>query len=1039
MGRNVLNIPSGVPFLSTFVDALLSGQVIKCIGPSAPPLNLARTTIYVPTQRAARTLAMEFMRKSATQAVLLPRIQPLGTLDDTEDLTEFSDDAGTFGDEVALAIGDIERRLILAQLILRWARSLSYAIVSIDPDGAPQLDMRENILVSPSSANAIALAKELGALIDELIIENIEPTSIDQVVDASFDKYWSITTRFLRIALREWPAILKQRGFVDRVRRSMAVLTLRTEQIENADGGDPVIALGSTGSNPATATLIDAISRMTHGAVILPGLDRILDDATWLRIGETGEQYDEPTHTHPQYNLKRLLKKLNIDRDVVRDIGAPSRRLSARCALAAHALRPADTTEQWREYRAKESDLFVSSLEGVTLIEAPDERLEALSLALFMRQALETPRRTAVLITPDRTIARRVRAELARFDIDIEDSDGEPLSTTPIGTLARLLVSIGSVGPSGTDIATLLAHPLVTLNFSRDRIAALAPLIEIVVLRRTDRSGARRVEWGGLARELVMENKTHHALNSFAASDYHFIADFFEQLDVALKPMTTLSRDAMLTARIEALRNSIRSVATLRECGDPLTSSRGLKEFAALLEQLLIADAPMDFDDGGFASFLSSLLSEIRIREPSNTYPRLKILGPLEARLIDADLILLAGLDEGVWPPQTNAGPFLNRSMRYALGLSPLERRIGQSAHDFVMAFGSPEVVLSRAVKRGGSPCVASRFVARLGALAGEAYSNCKARGDAMLSIAHALDQPRSIKSCERPQPRPPVELRPAQLSVTRIEILRRDPYSIYAERILRLTPLESLGSKSGAREAGTAIHEALAEFVLTHPCGALPENARDTLLAIAKRKLANFMNNSGFLAFKWPRIEMGLDHALAFEKSRRTQDVEIFIEEHGEWRVQLFDQTTFLLTANADRIEVDPAGTAWVYDFKTGAPPSNSQVLAGFSPQLTLEAAMIESGAFLKVGKRRTHGGAYVHIGGNGDGAPLWIKSKEVCFGDLVAEHRAQLLKMLDQFRDPRRSYPSRPYVAFISRHGDYDHLARVKEWSRNGGESSE
>ena len=272
--------------------------------------------------------------------------------------------------------------------------------------------------------------------------------------------------------------------------------------------GDSVIALGSTGSNPTTAKLLDAISRRARGAVILPGLDRTLDDATWRRIGETGKENEEPTHTHPQYILKRLLKKLHIDRDEVRDIGTPSGRLSARCALAAQALRPADTTEQWREYRVRERDSFSSSLEGVILVEAPDERLEALALALFMRQALETPGRTAALITPDRIIARRVRAELARFDIEVEHSDGEPLGATPIGTLARLLASIGSLGPSGADVATLLAHPLVTMHLCRERIEELAPLIEIVVLRRIDRSAGNRAEWIGLARELVAENQT---------------------------------------------------------------------------------------------------------------------------------------------------------------------------------------------------------------------------------------------------------------------------------------------------------------------------------------------------------------------------------------------------------------------------------------------------------------------------------------------------------------------------------------------------
>ncbi len=270
---------------------------------------------------------------------------------------------------------------------------------------------------------------------------------------------------------------------------------------------------------------------------------------------------------------------------------------------------------------------------------------------------------------------------------------------------------------------------------------------------------------------------------------------------------------------------------------------------------------------------------------------------------------------------------------------------------------------------------------------------------------------------------------------MTRIETLRRDPYAIYAERILKLVPLAPLGAERGAREMGTAIHEVLADFTRAHPCGFLNAGAREKLLELAREQLSIFLSDPGFAAFKWPRVEAGLDHALAFECARREIGVEIHVEERGDWSFTLLDGTTFRLTGFADRIEVDIEGRAAVFDYKTGAPPSNKQVCSGLAPQLTLEAAMIEAGAFKAVGAHQVDCAAYVPIGGAGAGDPLWIKPKDMSFAALVAEHKAQLRNLLNQFRNPERSYPSRPFVAFASRYGDYDHLARVKEWSRNGG----
>ncbi len=1036
MAANVFTIPPGAPFLATFVRALLDGRILSGLD-AADPLALARLAIYVPTQRAGRALAVEFSKALPGPSALLPRIRPLGALEDDDGLSFSPDAAREFDTLLAPAASEIERRLTLGELTLTFARALKHAVISIGDDGEPVFDQREALLVSPTPANACALARELGALIDEFIIEDVAEGAIENVVDDAFDRYWAITRKFLEIALTQWPAVLEQRGLVDAARRQKALIAAQIANLQQASDAPPVVALGSTGSNPTTARLLGAIAHLPQGAVVLPGLDLALDDIGWRHIGAALGEHGEPAFTHPQAMLKRTLSIMRVAREDVREIGAPSPALEARRALVSQALRPADSADQWRIWRAGAASGFEAALQGVTLVEAPDERFEALTLALYMREALDTPGRSAALITPDRNVARRVAAELARFAIEIDNSGGRALALAPIGTLARALAEIAHEGASAVAVASLLAHPLAAFGLPREEVARRAGWIEIAVLRAVPADGDKWSARISDARALTKETHAHPAAKRLADEDWPAIEDLLQRLDAALAPLLAAPRTCALATRVSLLRTALEAVTDGKPSGALLD---GAEEFLELLSEIEAASARLDFDAASFADFLDSLLFEVKIRKSARTHPRLKILGPLEARLIDADLLLLAGLDETIWPPQANSGAFLSRAMRAQLGLSPPERRIGQSAHDFTMALGAGDVVLSRALKRDGAPTVASRFLTRLAALSGDAFATCKRRGDAMLDIAGALDRPSSVAACARPEPRPPVELRPKQLSVTRIETLRRDPYAVYAERILRLQPLEPLGAEFGARELGTAVHAAIEDFVRAHPHGPLPDDARETLLDLAREKLAIFLHDPSFRAFKWPRVEAGLDNALQFEAKRRALGARIYIEQSGAWDLRLFDGTTFRLTARADRIEVDASGRASIFDYKTGRPPSLSQVRVGFAPQLTLEAAMLEAGGFRDICKEP--GGieaveaGYLQIGGGGkDGEPIWIEGKDLDFRELVDEHAAQLRILLDQFRQQQRSYPSRPYVALTSHESGYDHLARVKEWMREEG----
>ena len=1026
MAQRVFTIAPGVPFLSTLVAALLDGKIVEGVSQAIAPLDLARISIFTPTRRAARALAVELALKLDRPAALLPRILPLGALEEIESATHLSE--ASF-DDWAPTIDEIERRLALAGLIVAWARALAGAVVS--PDGA---GLTASLLVAPTAANACALAKELGVLIDEFVIEGVEPEAVLGCADESFDRYWAITRDFLGIALRQWPKALAERGVVDRSARAKALLEAQIEKIRSDTLNDPVIALGSTGSNPTTARLLAAIAQKPCGAVILPGLDQDLDEEGWGHIGDAIGDRGEPAFTHPQSMLKRLLRQFGVERADVQALALAPAPLAARRRFVSQALRPADTTQMWRGFRASFHDDFATALQGVSLVEAPDESAEALTLALFMREALDAKDRTAALITPDRQAARRVCAELARFGIEVDDSGGAPLATTAFGSLARRLAAVTEDGASCLDAAALLSHPQTRLGLTRAAIDAIFPSAEIAVLRVVPENGETFAARAVRARAMATERDAYPLTKRLNDSQWEAIQDLLARLDDVLAPIAALPRKVKLSARVEALARALEAATQSDEKGD----MEGAEELLALFDRLRgDAGERLEFDARGFAAFLDALLFETTVRGPRCAHPRLKILGPLEARLMQADFVLLSGLDEGVWPPQAETGAFLNRAMREALGLTPPERRIGQSAHDFEMALGAPQVLLSRAMKRDGSPTVASRFLTRLEALAGDAFAPCRERGEQMLAIAKALDRPETIAPCKRPEAKPPLELRPTRLSVTRIERLRRDPYALYAERILKLAPLLPFGYEKGAREIGVAVHETLAEFVQAEPHGPLSDGAEGRLLARAREKFAAFRTDPDFSAFRWPRLVEGLRQMLRFERLRRATAQQIYVEEKGEWRLSLFDRSSFHLTAVADRIEIDAKGAAFLFDYKTGAPPSDKQVHVGFAPQLTLEAAMLEAGAFSRVGRHEVEGAAYVRV--REDGEARWIKPKDkMSFRDLVAKHREELKALLDQFRDKGVPYPSRPFVALSAKEGDYDHLARVKEWSRNGGDEA-
>lgn len=1011
---------------------MLGGELVAGFPGEAGPLALARATIYVPTQRAARELGQALVAASGGASLILPRIAPLGAFEATQEGLLFEEPGALIADAPD-AVSELTRRMILARLTRAWGEALRGAIASVDSEGQMLFHPAEAPLVAASPAQAFFLAADLGALIDDMIIEGVDWARLESLAPDNFDAYWRITLDFLKIAIAQWPAWLEEHGLIDQAARGALLVEQEIARLAAGIMKGPVIIAGSTGTNRATAQLIAAIARAPQGAVVLPDLDCDLDEPSWAMIGGDGETIAG----HPQAALFRLLKIIKAERDDVCALGQVAPMLQRRAKFLSEALRPAESTDLWQAEAAIGADAVKDALADIAIIEAADEKEEALALAIAMREALEIPGKTAALISSDLQISRRVKGELARWGIVVEDSAGEKLGETSAGSFARLVLSAAFDG-GALDLLALFAHPLALLTRARAEAEAAARALELGALRGVlPASGLADV--AALFADAMTAARDIHAHGSrkrLSVAEWDAAERLLREALDGLAPLRALAGGAPLADFVAAHRAALVAFATGPE-GDALAAAAGGETLIELMAQWAAA-AQYGFACTGvdYAALFDAVAAQQRAPDASAAHPRLHIFGLLEARLLSFDLTLVAGLDETVWPPQAQTDAFLNRPMRAALGLSAPERRIGQTAHDFVAALGARQAILSRAKKRGGAPTVASRFLQRMSAVAGkDAYGEACVRGEDYLALAREIDRPRAIAPIGRPEPRPALTLRPKSLSVTRIETLRRDPYAIYAERILKLAPLEPLGAALGPREIGTQWHWALSDFSAAFPGGALPDDALGVLTRLARERFAPMLADPAFRALTWPRVTLGLDYFLDFDRGQRALVERILVEQDGALAIPLSTGASFKLTARADRIDLIQGGGAVLIDYKTGAPPSANEVQVGLAPQLTLEAAMLARGAFAAAPGVKAMGALYLKLGGAQGGETKELLFKDKSFAEVVDEHFTQLLALLEQFARTETPYLSRPYPKFAGRFGAYDHLARVKEWSATGG----
>ena len=950
-----------IPAHRSFADSLVAGLRSQF---GDGPLDLAHGRILLPNNRAVRTVTDAFVRASGS-GLVLPRLVPIGDPELEERIGGGLDPADT-SVPIPPAVDPLTRLLVLTQLVAG--------------EGA-------------GTAEAMRLASDLARTLDALLIEEVAPAGLaDAASDApELARHWQLSLDRLRAILDRWPALLAARGRIDLAERRNRLLRTMAVRWQRSPPKGFTVAAGITTAAPAVAALLRRVADMPEGMVVLPGLSlaSVMPDEEWDALGPNDGGPGEATRgeeSHPQFHLKLLLERMGVARGEVR-LWRASGRSAARAIrgrAVANAMTAADFSDKWNGLKPAERRLT-----GIRAAELPDPAAEAQAIALALREAVETPGRTAALVTPDRMLAARVSALLARWGIEADDSAGRPLSQTAAGTLLLGLAAAAAEDMAPVPLLALLKHPLA------------------------GGEGNERLDWLEAVRALDLALRGPRPAAGLHGLDQHFgQIDAWQRVRGPVAPLDSMLGSPLplceFAERLARAADGLAGTAAWRGQDGRMTAEL-VAELQALHEAAALAITANDA-----VPMLRQFLDERRVRPPYGGHPRVFIWGLLEARLQQADLMVLGGLNEGVWPALPAPDPWLAPKIRANLGMPGLEFRTGLAAHDFASALGAPSVLITRARRDTRSPTIASRLWLRLRAMTGGL-----ARDTRLERLAATLDEPGGLEPAKRPRPSPPKSQRPRKISVTAVDRLKADPFAFYAQAMLGLRRLDPVDADHSAAWKGTAVHEVLEHWLAEDDCDPA------SLLPRARALLESETIHPMLRALWQPRLIEAIRWIENEERANRAEGrLPLKAEAWGETTID-----EVIVHGKADRIDRLAGGGLAVLDYKTGKAPAQKAVDAGFALQLGLLGLIARAGGFEGVaGEPTAH--EYWSLTKYGDSF-----GKKVCPDKTLGP--AEFLAHAERhFREAARKWLTgeEPFIAKLNPayapYGDYDQLMRLEEW---------
>ncbi len=969
---NIYNIPYSCSFVDTLAQKFSKEYENK-------KEEFTDVIFLLPNRRTCISLKEAFVRYNGQRPTMLPKIIPIGDFDDT-DIFLLNTDNQQLISSLLPAIDDLERLFLFSRLII--SKPTDY--------GLPEM----------TYAQALSLAKDLAELIDEAAQQNLSFSKLENIVPEQFSEHWQQTLEFLKIITEHWPDILKSRNMIDGVERKKLIIKAKINHWKSIKTKQKIVIAGISVGYQSVLELIKSVLEFENGEVYLYGLDKYLSNEDWELIDQS----------HPQYELKTLLSYLNINRFDIKNYINPHN--PEREKFISEVMLPAKATANWR--KLKLGSYGADALKGLSFIDCADDKQEALSIALILRETLTVPEKTAALITTDRNLARRVASELERWNIKIDDSAGKPLHLTPLGIFMRLIAQVVKGKCSDSLLLTLAKNPFVRL--SKEPLALIKDV--------------RNWEYQERMPSFSEDEKTIDSKTCI----------WMNELKQALQPLYELYQEpkisfySLLKTHLEVAQNL---------CSDNNTNGeillwksdegKNAADFFSLLLQQ--ADVIKEIEPEQYLALLTILMSSKTIRYSYGMHPRLKILGPIEARFNRFDTVIVGAVNEGFWPEIPSSDPWLSRPMKSTINMPLPEKNIGVLCADFCQFMCADTVYVTRAERSNSAPTNKSRWLLRTEIVLRACEIEPELlKNDKYVQLARILDTPIKSEKIMPPAPKPPVVARPRTLSASSVETLMRDPYEVYAKRILKLKPLNDLEETLDAREYGNIVHKVLERFNNKYATN-LPDNALEELTKIGVDEFSKASISSEIKAFWWPLFENTAHWIIKTEQNYRNDIKKVYSEVKGEIKYDA-PAGKFTITARADRIDITKDGKINVIDYKTGTPRSKNEIDSGYAPQLPIEGLIA------------TKGGFYKEI----DGKKININSAEINdlvywkLGDKVIHHSVindknglnlieetseRLHTLISKFDFETTPYLARPNPKHLPAYSDYEHLARVKEWS--------
>ncbi len=866
--------------------------------------------------------------------------------------------------------------------------------------------IKEYLALSPSTSPISAsyeLANDLMDLRNEMYSENVSVEKLRSLSKENISSHWQHSLEFLNIIFEYWS---KDIGDVPIEAINLEIISILDKKWRLNPPQYPIIIAGSTGSRGITKSFIKLVSKQQKGLIVLPGFDFSQTKEVWDSFQKSKDFED-----HPQFRYFELLNELSINPKNIKNWKNEKIAPTPRNQLVSLALRPAPVTDQWLEEGPKLTELK-SATSGLTLIEAPTSRDEANAIALCIRKAVKE-NKSISLITPDQNLLRQVNAALGRWNLIPDDVAGKSLSVTPIGIFLRQIIRLIGQEITAENLIPLLKNPLTNSGGAeRGKHMNLVRSIELNLRENQNRSG-----------EILefLSKKLNESKKSNDTSWLHWVQNSLESLQTM--------RTASLTDFLEVL------IRTGEQFSNGPLEKKGLlwlensgERAKNVLNDLLNAGSKIKIlDISEFSNILNFILNKEVVRETVNVHPLIKFWGTLDARISNTEITILGGMNEGIWPQIKNADHWLNRSMRKEAGLLSQERKVGLLAHDFQQGINNNTVIITRSERIDDTPSVPSRWLNRitnllkgLGTDGRNQLDEMKTRGNFWLNLAKAVEEPRqNMTPAERPSPVPPLAVRPKHLSVTQIEKLIRDPYSIYARYVLKLKKLQPLKKQANVLLRGNVIHKIMQKF------SELTKNNQNLLNSLELIKLSEDIFSK---EVPWPAIrsvwkiqfKKTIPLFLEAEKLRRQNASPLFFEHPGS---TFLSEVGITLTAIADRIDKNRLNELLIYDYKSGKPPTLKQ-LETFHKQLILEALIAENGGFKNIPAAPVISICYISLNN------AHPNTEKIITREDIEKIKNEITQLVSYYHSDITGFTARLRMEKLEIVSDYDHLSRYGEW---------